>query len=229
MSGHVAGGEAKDVEEAHGKARPEGMRRAIGLAVIAGLLAWSSSLSGQTSYTYRSLDGWCLRHSGNDLVFFPDPERPRGVPEFVVPFPLPLPLVSAGPEATGLVVGYTADPSFSTTRPEAHPGRAGCLRVPSEAGLDRLTGEGRPDCSVRESRDWHDTWYEPAAPFAALDGVFIRCGRDEAIVNCQMTGLLPNGWEAQIVLPRAHLAAWSDAAQAARVYFETHLSDCGAE
>lgn len=178
-------------------------------------------------YVYRSDAGWCLSHSGEDLVFFPIPDRPRGAPDFLAPSDLPLPLLSAPEGATGLVVSYSREPTFSTRQPERHRGRMGCERVLGDHGLSRLTGEGQENCSVRESRDWHSDWFEPTENFDVLDGVFLRCGRDPAVVNCLMTGLLDNGWETQIVLPETHLGEWQTAARTARDYFHTYLTDCG--
>ena len=193
--------------------------------MIAAFVGRASSDAGP--YIYRSDTGWCLSHSGENLAFFPVPDRPRGVPEFLAPSDLPLPLLSAPEGATGLVVSYRGDPTFSTREPERHVGRMGCERIPGDHGLSRLTGEGRENCSVRESRDWHSDWFEPTGNFDVLDGVFLRCGRDAAAVNCLMTGLLPNGWETEIVLPNTHIGEWQAAARTARHYFDSYLTDCG--
>lgn len=103
----------------------------------------------------------------------------------------------------------------------------GCTRVPQGNGLSQLTGEGLPNCSVSKSRDTDYDWFEPTDPFGTLDGVFVRCGRSSLIRNCNLTGLLPNGWEAQAVLPKPYLDDWQKAARTARGYFETYLTDCG--
>ena len=190
-----------------------------------GVLAWSQ----WGPYVYHSADGWCLSHTGESLEFFPNPSRPRGDPEFRIPSNIPLPNLSAEPGQTGLIVGFTPNPTFSTRNVAAHRGRNGCEREPQANGLSRLRGEGLTNCSVRESRDWQNDWFEPTEPFDVMDGVFLRCGRGAAIVNCHMTGLLKNDWEAQITLPKTHLANWRDAAWTATDYFETYLTDCGVD
>lgn len=190
------------------------------------ILASTFWLRADTSFVYQS-DDWCLKHSGENLEFFPVPNRPRGVPEFRAQSEFPLSTKSASEGETGLIISFTGNPSYSTISPETHRGRKGCIRVVQENGLSQLTGEGLTNCSVRESRDWHDDWFEPTETFSTLQGVFIRCGRNVAIRNCQMTGLLPNGWEAQITLPIAYLDAWQSAARTAHLYFDTYLTDCG--
>ena len=203
-------------------------RRYIGL--VAFLLIGGLLIADATGpYVYRADRGWCLSHSGENLVFFPDPHRPRGIPEFVAPSDLPLPMLSAPDGATGLVVSYTGYATYSTRNPELHRGRMGCERVPGDHGLSRLTGEGLENCAARESRDWHRNWFEPTDPFKTLDGVFLRCGLDPARVNCRMTGLLDNGWETSIVLPKTHLAEWQTAARTARDYYEAYITDCGGD
>ena len=145
----------------------------------------------------------------------------------MAPSNLSLPLLSAPEGATGLVFSYSRELTFSTHQPERHLGRMGCERIPGDFGLSRLTGEGQENCSVHESRDWHSDWFEPTDTFEVLKGVFLRCGRDAAVVNCTMTGLLDNGWETHVVLPKTHLAEWQTAARTARDYFEAYLTDCG--
>ncbi|WP_300018841.1 hypothetical protein [uncultured Roseobacter sp.] len=205
---------------------PKTRNRVLYANVIAVFAAWVLSAGNMSAREFR-IDGWCLRHSGEDLEFYPIPDRPRGISDFRASSDLPLPRKSAGPDDTGLIVSYTPNATYSTREADKHRGRMGCNRVPQDNGLSLLTGENLPNCSVRESRDTHKKWFEPSENFETLDGVSIRCGRDLWSVNCHMTGLLLNGWETQITLPKTHLAEWQVAARTARSYFETYLSDCG--
>lgn len=198
----------------------------IGILILFGLAIAIPTFDRSREFR---IDGWCLRHSGEDLEFWPHPNRPRGIPDFRVPSHFPLPAINRDPGETGLIVSYTKRPTYS--RRSEHvgggPGRAGCERLPPVDGLSRLTGEGLPNCSVRESREWHSDRFEPAEPFDVLEGVFVRCSRSESARSCHLTGLLANGWEATVVLPMSHRHEWQYTARAARDYFETYLSDCG--
>ena len=202
-------------------------RRAVVCLLILSGLAMADQAFAQ-SQEFR-IDGWCLRHSGEDLEFLPHPDRPRGIPDFRMPSHLPLRTVSVDSGATGLIVSYTRRPTYSRSSQleGGGKGRAGCERLPAEDGLSRLAGEGLPNCSVQETREWHTDWFEPTEPFDALEGIFVRCGRSKHIRNCRLTGLLSNGWEASVRLPLTHRHEWQYAAISARDYFETYLFDCG--
>jgi hypothetical protein len=195
----------------------------VSVVILAGFAALSGKANSAREFR---IDGWCLKHTGEDLEFYPDPNRPSGIPDFRIPFDLRLPDFSATADETGLVVTYTKRPTYSWKDASPDPLRMGCDRVPLGNGLSQLTGEGLPNCRASKANSY---WFEPTEPFGLLKGVFVRCGRHPRYVNCEVTGLLPKDWEweAQITLPKAHLDDWQNAARAARNYFNTYLSDCG--
>jgi hypothetical protein len=175
------------------------------------------------------IDDWCLEHSGDDLTFFPDPGRPSGAPELVAKSDFPLPLRSPKEGETGLVVGYSKSPTFARRAEivRGGRGRAGCERHPLHNGLSQLKGTGLENCSVREQFDWQSNWFEPTEKDNALEGVFVICGRRTETPNCHLYGLLDNGWQAEVLLPKTHMGRWNEAAQTAQNYYDQFLSDCG--
>ncbi|WP_149588941.1 hypothetical protein [Tabrizicola flagellatus] len=66
----------------------------------------------------------------------------------------------------------------------------------------------------------------PDASDPLASRVRITCSVNPRVPNCLMVDLMPNGWQANISLPKTHVARWRDASADARAFLDSHLTDC---
>lgn len=181
-------------------------------------------IQARASVVYRG-DGWCLAYDRDEVTLATDnPAANRLVPFFLVPSDVPTSSILDEPDAIGWTVRYTKSnqSAFLRTGDEScgapEPGSS-LVRFPPETYGD----DSRPaTCSGLSSAEL----LLPEASDALATRVRITCSVETRVPNCRMVDLMPNGWQAEISLPKTHVARWRDASVDARAYFDAHLADC---
>lgn len=185
----------------------------LSLAILTGCNPFDSS------YTY-SVDGWCLRHSGEDLELFDT----AAFPKFLVPANFEQ--TRRGYEGKrALITTFHKGSSLATTAPERHLGRMGCELNPQPTGLSLLVGEQLPNCTANPRRDRQ---FVPTNPGPNERTVYVQCSARE-MPNCQLAYILGHGWAASIIMPTRDLDRWDEAVRVTREYFHTYITDCGGD
>lgn len=203
------------------------LRLAALLALILAGVLWASGVL--THSTYRTSDS-CLsyprsapRHEfGRDPLF--GLFATRAAPVFRVPSVIPTGSILDDPAATGLNIRYVRQggPDFRYHDAES------CASADTGLGLLRFGSRTTAASAPRGCPSFYKKeTLLPVATEPLAGQVRITCDDDPRVPNCTMQDKMPNGWTADITLPRTHLSEWRTASTDARTFFDATLTDCG--
>lgn len=198
--------------------------RTFGYIAILCLATVAYLILTRATVVYRG-DDWCLSYQRDDVSLATEnPAANRLLPFFLVPSDVPTTSILDGPDATGWTVRYSKRNSSGFLRngdescgmPD--PGN-GLVQFPSRTNGD----DSRPaTCPGLTSADL----LLPEASDPLATRVQITCSVNAEVPNCRMVDLMPNGWQAEIFLPKPNVARWRDSSADARAFFGARLTDC---
>jgi hypothetical protein len=201
--------------------------KAFAYIAVLGVAATAYLMHVRETVVYRG-DGWCLSHDRDDVTLATDnPAANRPAPFFQIPSDVPTSSVLDGPDATGWTVRYTKKRRgvFSRNQDES------CGTPDPGSGLVRFSPRTRGDISRQYDcpRLSYAELLLPKASDPLSTHVQITCSVETRVPNCRMVYIMPNGWQAEISLPKPHVARWRDASADARAFFDAKLTDCSTD